>query len=168
MGSEFKIPHRVSLASQTGAFLRERIRNGLWKKWLPSERVLCEELQVSRFTLRAALKELAREGITEAVAQRGTKILLSDITRRNRLNILVGIMTPDPLTDVRPHYNLWIGKLRELLLKNEIQFDVIEGHHLYEGSIKKRLERFQSQSPRDCWILHRTTKPIQQWFLDNK
>ena len=168
MSSEFEIPHRVSLASQTSAFLREGIRRGIWEKWLPSERELCEELQVSRFTLRAALKELAREGITKAVAQRGTKILLSNITRRKRRNLSVGIMTPDPLTDVRPYFGLWIGKLRELLLINEIQFDVFEGHHLYEGSIEKRLERFQSQSPHDCWILHRTTKPIQQWFLDNR
>ena len=168
MSSGFEIPHRVSLASQACAILREGIRNGLWKKWLPSERVLCEELQVSRFTLRAALKELAREGITKVVARRGTKILLSDITRRNRRNISVGIMTPDPLADVRPHFGLWIGKLRELLLKNKIQFDVFEGHHLYEGSIEKRLEIFQSQSPHDCWILHQTTKPIQQWFSDNR
>ena len=168
MSSRIEIPHRVSLASQTGALLREGIRKGIWEKWLPSERELCEELQVSRFTLRAALKELAREGITKAVAQRGTKILLSDITRRSKRNISVGILTPDPLTDVRPHYSLWIGKLRELLLKNDIQFDVFEGHRFLDGSIENRLKKHLAQSPHDCWILHRTTKLIQQWFLDNR
>lgn len=90
MSSKFEIPHRVSLASQAGAYLREGIRSGRWGKWLPSERELCEELQVSRFTLRAALKELAREGITKAVAQKGTQILVSDITRRSKRNISVG------------------------------------------------------------------------------
>ena len=131
MSSNFEIPHRVSLASQTGAYLREGIRNGLWGEWLPSGR----KLQVSRFRLRAALKELTREGTTKAVPQKGTRILVSDITRRNNSNISVAIMTPDRLTDVRPHYSLWISKLRDLLLKNEIQFHVCEGHQLFEGSI---------------------------------
>ena len=168
MKSNLDIPHRVSLASQAGAYLREGIRKGLWENWLPSERELCEELQVSRFTLRVALKELARQGITKAVAQKGTQILTSSITRRSKVNISVGIMTPDRLTDVRPHFSLWISKLRELLLKNKILFDVFEGHHLFEGSIEKRLEKLQSQSPHNCWILHRTTKQIQQWFFDNR
>ena len=64
--------------------------------------LLSEELQVSRFTLRAALKELSREGITKAVAQKGTQILVSDITKRSKGNISVGIMTPDRLTEC-PH-----------------------------------------------------------------
>jgi DNA-binding LacI/PurR family transcriptional regulator len=168
MISKFEIPHKTSLASQTGACIREGIRKGLWEKWLPSERELCEELQVSRFTLRAALKELAREGITKAVPKKGTQILISAITRRNRRNLSVGVMTPDRLTDVRPHYSLWISKLRTLLLKNEIQFHVIEGHHLFEGSIEKGLKKLLAQSSHNCWILHRTTEPIQQWFLDNR
>ena len=168
MSPKFEIPHRVSLVSQTGAYLREGIRKGLWKKWLPSERELCEELQVSRFTLRATLKELGREGIIKAVPQKGTQILISAITRRNRRNLSVAIITPDRLTDVRPHFSLWISKLRDLLLKNEIQFHVFEGHHLLEGSIEKRLKKLLAQSPHDCWILHRTTKPIQQYFLENK
>ena len=81
MSQNVEIPHRVSLASQASAYLREGIRNGQWEKWLPSERELCEELQVSRFTLRAPLKELGRKGITKAVPQKGTQILISDISR---------------------------------------------------------------------------------------
>ncbi len=168
MSSEFEIPHRVSLASQAGAYIRAGVRSGRWREWLPSERALCEELQVSRFTLRAALKELAREGVTEPVPQKGTRILVSGIAKRNSSGVSVGIVTPDRLSNVRPHYALWISKLRDLLLRNEIPFHVYEGRRHFEGKVEERLEALQRQSPRDCWILHLATKPVQRWFHENR
>ena len=41
--------------------LREALAEGLWKEYLPSEAVLCQELHVSRRTIRSALAQLVRE-----------------------------------------------------------------------------------------------------------
>ncbi len=56
--------------------LRRRIADGLYAQsgFLPRERVLSEEFQVSRNTLRNALKILADEGLITAVQGRGTAV----------------------------------------------------------------------------------------------
>jgi DNA-binding GntR family transcriptional regulator len=56
------IPKRQSLVSQTAAYLRAKFATGIWNPSLPGERRLCETLQVSRNTLRAALQNLANAG----------------------------------------------------------------------------------------------------------
>ena len=66
------LPQRNSLVSQTSAYLRQEINRGSWKEWLPSERTLCESLQVSRNTLRAALEQLKRENLVDARHGAGT------------------------------------------------------------------------------------------------
>ena len=56
------IPHRT-VASQVAQVLRVEIAKGTWRGWLPGERVLCETVQASRNTLRAALAQLRAEGV---------------------------------------------------------------------------------------------------------
>jgi len=77
------IPRRQSLVSQTAAILRDEIKRGAWKQWLPGERVLCETLQVSRNTLRAALAQLKRDSVIRSDHGTGNRILLR-ATRRSR------------------------------------------------------------------------------------
>ena len=55
------LPQRQSLVAQTVAFLHGQIDRGEWREWLPSERALCELLQVSRHTLRAGLAQVQKE-----------------------------------------------------------------------------------------------------------
>src|SRR5687768_15280 len=67
-------PRRISLVAQAGDALREAIAAGHWQGRLPGERDLCEVLRVSRYTLRAALANLQREGII-AVRPRGHRLI---------------------------------------------------------------------------------------------
>lgn len=68
------IPHRT-VASQVALYLREELRKGSWRGWLPGERTLCAEIQTGRNTLRAALAQLRAEGLIEPVLGQGTRII---------------------------------------------------------------------------------------------
>ena len=61
-----QVPRRASLVAQTVTIIRDEIRAGRWRKWMPGEHELCGLLHVSRRTLRAALKQLQREGLLRA------------------------------------------------------------------------------------------------------
>lgn len=61
-----QLPQRASLVSQTAAALRAGIATREWTVHLPGENELCERLQVSRVTLRAALRQLTREGLVRS------------------------------------------------------------------------------------------------------
>jgi GntR family transcriptional regulator len=66
--------HGVPLYHQIQHLIRHRIHSGLYRPGtqIPSEHDLCQELAVSRVTLREALRELAREHLLVKVQGKGT------------------------------------------------------------------------------------------------
>ncbi len=69
------LPKRHSMIEQTTQTLRRGLLAGWWSSFLPSERKLAAELQVSRPTLRLALDQLGQEGLIEITHGRKTRIL---------------------------------------------------------------------------------------------
>jgi LacI family transcriptional regulator len=57
------VPKRHSLVTETTALLREAIAAGRWPDLLPGERKLCQQMQIGRDTLRAAIQQLEQEGL---------------------------------------------------------------------------------------------------------
>lgn len=143
---------RPSLVRQTACSLRAEIVRGAWSDWLPSERELAASLLIGRNTLRAALRELAAEGMIEPRHGAGHRILRSACpvsgTPRS-----VGLLIPEGLHSLRPNQTLWIDHLRALLMRQgfELQF-----HHL---------RRFPRDPQRHaCWVLVRCPAPLQRRF----
>lgn len=70
---ELKADNGISLYEQIYLYIREEIRKGNLKcgTRLPSTRVLCAHLQVSRSTVQMAYDQLLSEGYIEAAAYRG-------------------------------------------------------------------------------------------------
>lgn len=69
----------VALYHQVEHLIRHRITNGQYTPGaqIPSENELCDELRVSRITLREALRELVRDGMLVRVQGKGTFVALS-------------------------------------------------------------------------------------------
>lgn len=159
------LPQRNSLFSQTVNILREEIAKGTWTTWLPSERTLCNTLQVSRNTLRAGLAQLKREGVVRPVHGAGNQILtrapVSPPTLRSQD---VALLMPDPLELLRPSHTLWIDELRGLLSERGCRVRVFHGPQFFRKNSGPALQKLVNRNPHGCWILTLSNENVQAWF----
>src|SRR5687768_5553539 len=109
-------PTFKSLTSQVTARMVAEIEAGTWVGWLPGERALTEALRVSRKTVRKAIEQLKHDGQLETLSGRGHRIVTQARPRRSGPNS-VGLLTPDPLENLRPYTALWVDELRALLFE---------------------------------------------------
>ena len=169
MGSMLSLPERHSLVNQTSAVLRQEIGLGTWRRLLPGERQLCESLQVSRNTLRAALAQLKREGLVTTVPGAGTKILAKSGRQQNLLRSHdVAMLSPDPLEQLRPTHTLWIDELRGLLSERGCRVRFFHGLQYFRGASGSALDKLVKQNPHGCWIPIFSNEGTQRWFERNK
>ena len=160
------LPQRHSLVSQTAAILREEIAKGTWIDWLPGERALCESLQVSRNTLRAALAQMKADGSIRPEQGSGNRIVLSRRTKRAPLRSRdVAILTPDALERLRPTQALWIDELRAMLNERGCRLHVFHGRQYFRTNPARTLEKLVTQNRHACWILTLSNETVQRWFL---
>jgi DNA-binding transcriptional regulator YhcF (GntR family) len=159
------LPQRQSLVAQTVTFLHAQIDRGEWRKWLPSERALCELLQVSRNTLRAALVQLQKQGRIRPVHGAGNQILGGKAARPVRVpSPDVALLTPEPIERLRPMQTLWIDNLRALLSERGARLRVFHGSHYYSANPARALQKLVTRNPHGCWILMLATEALQRWF----
>lgn len=162
------LPQRQSLVAQTAAFLNTQIDRGELRDWLPSERTLCESLQVSRNTLRAALGQLQKEGRVKAVHGAGNQILAPKTAAPVRPRAQdVALLTPEPLERLRPTQSLWIDEMRGLLSERGLRLRVFHGAQYFGAKPGLALQKLVMRNPHGCWILMLATEPVQNWFARN-
>lgn len=160
-----RVPHKQSLVEQTVSALRREIDEGTWRGWLPAERFLCEHWQVSRNTLRAALRELSRERVICAVHGRGTRILRAHAKQPSLpVSRDVALLIPDPLDQIRPAQALWIDELRGMLSERNCRLHVMHGHQYFKSNPGAALQKLTSQNPHACWVVALSGQAVQQWF----
>ena len=162
------IPHRT-VASQVAALLRAEIAKGTWRGWLPGERTLCETVQASRNTLRAALVQLRAEGVVEPVVGLGTRVVADPppVSEANQRKT-VGVLIPEPIGSLRPLIALWIDELKDLLLAEGCRLRVHEGRQYYQSNPARALERLVGQHTHDAWVLTLSSEVMQRWFARRK
>ena len=161
------LPQRQSLVAQTVAFLNAQIENGEWRDWLPSERSLCELLQVSRNTLRAALAQMKSEGRIMPVHGAGNQILASRAAATRKRSSDVALLTPEPIERLRPMQSLWIDDMRALLSERGMRLRVFHGHHYFAANPGPSLQKLVTRNPHGCWILMLANETVQRWFSKN-
>src|SRR5689334_1512317 len=107
---------RPSLVSEATATLRKTLQSDLWSEYLPGERDLSSQLHVSRQTLRAALKQLRREGLVQVEPGRRRRILRnSDPSPPRPQSKVVCMLSPLPLHSLRPFDIFLVDNIREHL-----------------------------------------------------
>ncbi|HWL17359.1 MAG TPA: LacI family DNA-binding transcriptional regulator [Opitutus sp.] len=163
------IPQRLSLVSQTAAYLRTEIERGAWDDWLPSERALCQSLQVSRNTLRAALVQLKRDRVIRSMHGAGNRIELKSNSRARQLQSHdVAFLTPEPLEQLRPMQTLWIDELRAMLSERGCRLHVFHGRQYFRTNPGPALAKLTQQNLHGCWVLILSNEKTQSWFEQNR
>lgn len=159
------IPKRFSLVAQTAAILRDGITAGLWKDQFPGELTLCDRLQVSRVTLRAAFDQLQREGWCTAGQGRRRKIFAEPARRTGRPpSDRVSLLSPIPLQSFPTGAIFWADALRQNLATAGYRLDIVTNQLAFSHQPERALEALVHQSQSAGWVLYLSTAAQQQWF----
>src|SRR5690349_11605324 len=158
---------RPSLVSEATAALRKTLKSDLWPDYLPGERVLSLQLHVSRQTLRAALKQLLREGLVQVEPGRRRRIVRdSGGTSARTPSKVVCMLSPLPLHALRPFDIFLVDNIREHLAEEGYHLELHVSHRYYSKHPFKALESLVHQKPFAAYILFLATLQIQRWFLE--
>jgi len=161
------IPMRT-VSSQVASELHGHISKGTWQEWLPSERVLCQQFQVSRSTLRSALLQLKHDGVVTATHGVGYHIAFRPPLRGRAGVRSVALLAPKPISHLRPNTAHWIDELKDQLhaLGYELRYQNVR--NCYQAEPERALNRLLRRETHAVWILVLTNKPMQRWFQENK
>lgn len=158
------LPKRVSLSVQTAAAIRKAVSDDVWQGFLPNERRLCELLQVSRTTIRAALHRLAKEGLIEIHHGRRNRILISGLRVAIPRSRLVVLVSHQPMS----HHSLTayqvISDMRAHLAEHGFTTDILVCAGRSAATQRRKLEAFVQQNRVLCCVLLSLKKELQEWF----
>ncbi|MGV3757304.1 MAG: GntR family transcriptional regulator, partial [Verrucomicrobiota bacterium] len=122
------LPERVSLVTQTGRILRQGLETNRWPGALPGERLLAEQLRVSRPTLRAALAQLEKEGLLQTSQGKRRQTVSGKGKRQKGKNSApksICLLSPHPLDEVPPMVLFWINELRVRLAELGLGMELV-------------------------------------------
>jgi LacI family transcriptional regulator len=161
-----KLPQRFSLEKQTASVLQEEIAKGTWRDLLPGERSLCDMLQVSRHTLRAALGQLRADGVINSEQGVGNRIALGrpGVGAKAPATQDVGLLVSGALDDLLPKHILWIDQLRAMLGERGCRLHTFHGRKFAQREPGRALQRLLAQHAHKCWILLLSAEAVQKWF----
>ena len=163
------LPQRLSLVTQTVQSLRECIRSGHWHSQLPGERELCDHLQVSRTTIRAALKEMQQQGLLQVADRRRRSIPAKRASRAVRAHQkTVALLVPVALETMHPRTLFVIDAMRGHLAKAGFLAEVHSQSACFTEHPERALEKCIREHPADAWVVFGSKEPMQRWFMEKR
>ncbi len=158
-------PQRPKLVDQVWRELQDGIESKRWIGWLPQERHLARELNVSRTTLRLALQRLRAAGLLRGLHSRGNQILARKSRPRSRVAqpLIINLLVPS-VNPLRRASVEWIDKLNALLAAHGGRLQVIHADACYAPRPERALDRLVRRNQADCWLVRLSTLRMQQWF----
>ena len=141
--------------------LREGLRTGRWRGVLPGVVRLAAELDVSRDTIRAALRLLETEGLLGSRGAGRSRTVSVHGMRRRRLR--VGILQHDALPDSQ-------NKTSQVLLQIQHHLGEATNEVFFAGKTQvqlrhnvRRITRLIGESPADAWIVVSGSRGLLEW-----
>jgi DNA-binding LacI/PurR family transcriptional regulator len=160
------IPRRLSLSAQATDTLRKAIHDETWAEFLPSERRLCEMLQVSRPTIRTALHNLAKEGLISIQQGKRNKLLVPSPRAEAMQSRLVGLVTMEPVAAMSQAAYQNISEMRAQLAGHGFVTEFFVCQVSSALSQRRKLEEFIKRNRMLCCVLLSVSVELQRWFAE--
>lgn len=160
-------PTYQSISAQVAATLRDELQAGRWGATLPGERRLAERLSVSRKTVRRALAMLRSDGLVSTEKSRASLVIPPPQRSHRAPAKKVMLLIPEPLEGARPFTVLWVNRLMALLQETGTPLEIASGWKYFGARADRSLRRLVDSYPARCWILARSHRALQRWFMDN-
>lgn len=145
------------------------MESGVWGRQMPGEIALCNELQISRVTLRAALEQLKREGwFTSGRGRRRMLVNRQTIKEVPVAKTAVALLSPIPRQSMPAGVILQLVALRECLESVGHELSVVTSSAAYSQHPGRALEALHREHRPACYILYLSTGAMQRWFLERK
>ena len=161
-----EIPKRTSLSEQTAAGIRKAIDDGAWTDYLPSERRLCDIFQVSRPTIRAALRSLAKSGHLAIRQGQRTRLLSQPLRTTEPPSRLIGLITQEEVSHITPSSYQLVSRLQAHLAEHGFSVEILVCQAASPRAQCRKLEAFLRQYRVSCCVLLSVSAPVKQWFAE--
>lgn len=169
-----QIPQKTSLVQETARVIADRILSGEWRAYLPGERYLSRILEVGRDTVRKALVILVNDGWVSGT-DKGRKRRILRTTpipkKRGRKSLrafTVGFLSSVSMDKMMPSTLFEIHRVEEALAVRNAILKVVTGSWASKNRPEERLRDLFEREKCSLWILYRTSRETQRWFLKNK
>jgi DNA-binding LacI/PurR family transcriptional regulator len=158
------LPQRLTLSAQAAAALRKAIAAGIWHDLLPSERRLCALLQVSRPTVRSALRTLAGEGIVEVGPRQPARLRRRPRAPAPAPRHLVALVSHQPLSRLTLTAYQGISEMRAQLARHGFTLQEFVCRGRSPATQRRQLEAFVRESGAAGSVLVSVSRGVQEWF----
>ena len=159
-----EIPRRLSLSGQTAAAIRKALGENVWQEFLPSERRLCDMFQVSRPTIRTALRQLAQDGLIEIRQGRRNRLLAAPPRTAAPPSRLVVLVSPQPIAQMTLTAYQGISEMRAHLAEQGFTTEILLCPAQSATAQRRKIESFLRQNHALCCVLLSLGKALQEWF----
>lgn len=153
---------------ETAAALRENLSLGRWGGPLPGERVLAAQLQVSRDTIRTALRRLEAEGHVAAADQGCRRRVPPGGRAPTARERTLAMLSPVRLAELPPQALLEVDAIRAHLARNGWRFEVLTPGIFRRARPGRQLAQLVQDAGAAAWLLYQCHEPIQHWFQGAK
>lgn len=155
----------MSLVAQTVQTLKDGIESSHWRGQLPSERDLCESLQISRRTLRAALVELEITGCIQVVGRQPRQILQSQaIKDKTSTKKVIGVLSPSSFLSLSSPIAYVMDTMRARLTSAGYYVRFHIDSACYSNNPSRSLGKCFADHPSSAWLVLSAQEPLQRWL----